>query len=289
MWILNKLFKQDKPLQTIDITKRFNLMNRIGQGTMSQVWKAHDTHTNAIVCLKVLDKEKTLQLESKFKGLDKPTEGEIAVQLKHPHIVETMEHGLTHDQEQFLVMEYIDSVGISVYIEMQNDVMKKYRLQWIKQLGSALEYFHRQHFIHRDLCPRNIIIDREYNLKLIDFGLAVPDRQEFKEPGNRTGTAIYMAPELIKRRKTDQRIDIFSFAVTCFEMWTGRLPFDGGETIQVLIQNLNHPPKEIRKLAPDINPNLARIIMKGLKQDPKDRWSSMHVMFKELERVTESP
>ncbi|HID21729.1 MAG TPA: serine/threonine protein kinase, partial [Planctomycetaceae bacterium] len=97
-------------LPKTDIEKRFALIARVGQGSMSKVWKARDSKTGLIVALKVLDKEKTQKLEARFRGLNRPSEGEIAVQLRHPHIVRTYEHGLTRNNEQFLVMEFIDGV-----------------------------------------------------------------------------------------------------------------------------------------------------------------------------------
>ena len=92
------------------------------------------------------------------------------------------------------------------------------RLRFIIELGEAVAYFHKENWIHRDICPRNVLLDQDKRTKLIDFGLVVPNTPEFRQPGNRTGTVTYMAPELIKRQKTSQQIDVFSFAVTCYEM-----------------------------------------------------------------------
>ncbi|WP_237729337.1 serine/threonine protein kinase [Schlesneria paludicola] len=278
---LKKLLSPRRRVAKVDIGARFQLVCRVGQGSMSKVWRAVDQRTGKTVAVKVLDREKTKRLESRFLKMKepKPIEGDIAVTLKHPHIVQTFEHGVTKDNEQFLVMEFIEGMSLSYLVDVQNEVMKKNRLRFIVELGEAIEYFHRQNWIHRDICPRNIVISQDLSLKLIDFGLVVPNTPEYQAPGNRTGTAVYMAPELIKRQRTDQRIDIFAYAVTCFEMYTRELPWPGGETLEAVVQHINIPPKELQKLVPDIDPVVANTIMRGLARDPRDRWPTMGQML----------
>lgn len=285
MSILKGLFKRrpkKKKIKKTDIDRRFDRIGRVGQGSMSKVWRARDLMTGRIVALKILDKEKTARFEARFEGLDKPTEGETAVRLRHPHIVLTHEHGLTMQGEQFLVMEFVDGVGLSYLVDAQNQVMRQNRLRFMIQLGSAVAYFHKQDLIHRDLCPRNVLVDSAEQIKLIDFGLTVPNTETFRKPGNRTGTANYMAPELIKRQSTDQRIDIFSFAVTCFEMVTKTFPWEGAESLEMVIQHINTEPRNIREFAPEIDEQVAAAIMKGLERDRDRRWPTMDEMLAEL-------
>ena len=282
MDFLKNLFKSGSKLPKTDLTKRFDLIVRVGQGSMSKVWRAQDSMSGKFVALKVLDKQKTERLNARFPGLNKPSEGEIAVQLQHPHIVRTLEHGMSRQKEEFLVMEFIEGLGLSYLVDMQNDVMQENRLRFMIQLGNALSYFHKQNFIHRDICPRNVLVSSEQQIKLIDFGLAVPNTPDFQKPGNRTGTASYMAPELIKRRPTDQRIDIFSYAVTCFEMFTKQFPWEGGESIEMIVQHINLPPDDIRGFVPEIDEQIASAIMKGLESNPNDRWSTVDEMVSEF-------
>lgn len=278
------LFKKKPKIVKTELTKRFDLIGRVGQGSMSKVWRARDSKTGKTVALKVLDKEKTKRLEARFPGLEKPTEGEVAVQLKHPHIVNTYEHGITTDLEQFLVMEFVEGVGLSFLVDVQNDDMRRNRLRYMIELGRAIEYFHKHNWIHRDICPRNVMINPEAGVKLIDFGLVVPNTPDFQKPGNRTGTANYMAPELIKRQKTDQRIDVFSFALTCYEMFTKRHPWDTvGESLDMAVQHINQPPKDIRQFAEGIDDQVADCIMKGAAVDVRDRWKTMTEMVDNLE------
>ena len=281
-----KLFFQKKPkVNRVDVTRRFDLIGRVGQGSMSKVWRARDSMSGKIVALKVLDKEKTIRLEARFTGRNKPCEGEIAMQLKHPNLVRTLEHGVTFDNEPFLVMDFIEGVSLSYLVDVQNDRMKKWRLNYIIQLGEALDYFHQKNWIHRDICPRNIMITEDNLLVLIDFGLAVPNTSIFQAPGNRTGTANYMAPELIKRQRTDQRIDVFSYAVTCYEMYARRLPWELGESLETVMQHINNPAADIRELVKNIDEQVADTIMKGLEASPSNRWSKISDMLQEFRAV----
>lgn len=276
MGFLDALFRKKTP--KTDIKKRFELIGRVGQGSMSKVWRARDRMSGRLVALKVLDGEQTRKFEARFQGVVKPKEGEIAVQLDHPGIVKTYEHGLTTDGLQFLVMEFIEGYGLSFYVDAQNAVMKEKRLQFMAELGEAIAYLHEKNFIHRDICPRNVIVSEDHCIKLMDFGLVVPNTPEFRRPGNRTGTANYMAPELIRRQPTDQRIDVFSYGVTCYEMCTRRLPWESAKSLEAIMQHLNSPPADIRSIDPELDEELAETIMRGIEVDRNERWQSAREM-----------
>src|SRR5579872_2154070 len=169
---LKNLFGGSGRAAKVNIGTRFQLISRVGQGSMSKVWRAVDLRTSRTVALKILDYEKTKRLESRFlkMTMPKPTEGEVAITLRHPNIVQTLDFGITTDNEQFLVMEFVDGTPLSYLVDVQNDLMRQNCLKYIVQLGEALEYFHGQGWIHRDICPRNVVIDQSHNVKLIDFG-----------------------------------------------------------------------------------------------------------------------
>ncbi len=286
---LKNLFDKKPKVEKVDVERRFALLTRVGQGSMSKVWRARDNMTGRMLAVKVLDKMKTERFESRFVGLKKPSEGEIASGLQHPNIVHTIEHGITTGDEQYLVMDFVEGVSLSYLVDSQNEQMRDNCLNYVIQLGEGLDYLHRQNWIHRDLCPRNVMVDPDNMVKLIDFGLVVPNIPDFQKPGNRTGTANYMAPELIKRQRTDQRIDIFSFAVTAYEMFSKRLPWDVAEqeTLETILQHINKPPKPISQFAPHIDSRVAEVIMKGLESNPDDRWQTMSELLIPLRRVHE--
>ncbi|MFY9252925.1 MAG: protein kinase [Fuerstiella sp.] len=288
MSLLGNIFGDSKPkMEKVDIAKRYNLIGRVGQGSMSKVWRAEDPMTGQMIAVKVLDKEKTKRYEARFPGLHKPSEGEIAISFKHPYIVKTQLIGMTLEDEMFLIMDYVEGSGLSLLVDLQTDQLRQHRISYMIQLGEALDYFHTKGYIHRDICPRNIMVTEDDKIQLIDFGLTVPNTPDFRKPGNRTGTANYMAPELIKRQPTDQRIDVFSYAVTCFELYTKRHPWDAAMTIDAVLQHINQPPLDIRTLVPRIDSQIAETIMRGLETNPGDRWQTVSDMVAEFRQVEE--
>ncbi|MGE0374444.1 MAG: serine/threonine protein kinase [Planctomycetaceae bacterium] len=285
MKFLQKLFERGPRIEKVDISKRFDLIGRVGQGSMSKVWRATDRITGRMVAVKVLDRAKTIRFQRRFVGLNKPTEGEVAVTLRHPHIVRTLEHGVTIKDEQYLVMEFVEGRGLGYFVDVQNETMRENRLSFAIQLGDALTYLHSQNWIHRDICPRNVIVDNELNIKLIDFGLVVPNTEPFRAPGNRTGTTDYMAPELIMRQPTDPRIDVFSYAVSCYEMFAKVLPWPASDTFESALQHVNNPPKPLKVYVPDIDREVSEIIMKGLERFPDNRWQTAGEMVAALRQA----
>jgi len=211
-------------LPIIQLDKRFELLGRTGQGSMSRVWRARDRKLSRIVCVKVLDKVKTAKFEARFPGLKRPTEGAVCMMLRHKNVVQTFEHGFTNIGEPYLVMELIDGMGLNFLIETKSPHLKGNRINLLTQVADGIDYIHKQGFLHRDICPRNIMVTQEGLVKIIDFGLTIPYRPEFCRPGNRTGTPNYLAPELIKRQTTDHRVDLFALGVTAFEVFTGMRP-----------------------------------------------------------------
>ncbi len=285
MNFLQKILNRGPKVQKVDLSKRFDLITRVGQGSMSKVWRAMDRISGRVVAVKVLDKAKLIRLERRFVGMKKPIEGEVAITLKHPSIVRTLEHGITTNDEQYLVMDFVEGRGFSFYVDQQNETMAEHRLSFMIQLGNALAYVHGQGWIHRDICPRNVVVTDDLKLKLIDFGLTVPNTPEFQSPGNRTGTASYMAPELVMRQRTDQRIDIFSYAVSCYEMCAHAYPWVTGDTLESVLEHVNKPPEPLQKYVPDVDGELADIIMKGLTRYPDDRWQTTAEMVAAIQKV----
>ena len=259
----------------LDVSTRFALLREAISGTMSKFYMARDLRTREIVGLKILDVEKTVFFESRFKGLNKPCEGEIAIQLKHPLIVETYDYGLTTEGAQYVVMEFLEGAGMNSVIIGRNKLLEGRRMRFIRQTAEALAAVHAAGFIHRDVCPRNLILsgDNE-NLKLTDFGLTVPATPPFMRPGNRTGTPNYMAPEVVRRRETDQRLDVFSFGVSIYEMCTFTLPWASGGTGLAAMAH-EHPPIDIRRFCPRINPVLAKAIRFCIEPDLERRCPSI--------------
>lgn len=268
--------KAAKPqaLQKIDIKKRFELMNRVGQGSMSKVWRARDKSLGRTVCLKLLDKEKTAKFENRFQGMNKPREGAISLELRHPNIVQTYEHGITYDGEPCLIMELIEGLGLNYLIETNSSQLNGNRANILFQLANAIEFMHKQGYMHRDICPRNIMVTKDCIVKVIDFGLSIPNQREFCKPGNRTGTSDYLAPELIRRTTTDHRVDLFALGVTAYEVYTGMLPWEKAQSLQTLLSHMNSPGKDPVEAHPGLDEETAGFLRKAIARNPEDRFQT---------------
>jgi serine/threonine protein kinase len=272
----------------VDVSARFELLRDAISGTMSSFHLARDLKTGAQVGLKFLDPEKTAAFESRFKGLNKPGEGKIGLSLRHPRIVETFECGYTTTGLQYIVMEFVQGTGMNVLIPMKDPVLDGNRLILIRQMLEAIDGVHKAGFIHRDICPRNfMVLPDGKSLKLIDFGLTVPAQPTFMQPGNRTGTPLYMAPEIVRRRPTDHRVDIFAFGVTAFYLLAGEHPWPSSDTTgKAALQHDTQQPALLTNLRPQVDKTLAKTIQKCMSANPNDRPSSAESVLKAIRQVT---
>ena len=144
---------------------------------------------------------------------------------------------------------------------------------------------HKVGFLHRDICPRNVMVTRDGLVKLIDFGLAIPNLPQFLKPGNRTGTPNYLAPELIRRVTTDQRVDLFALGVTAYETFTGSLPWEKTESLQTLLSHMNSPGKDPRTFRPNMDKPTAQFLLKAVERDPNGRFQSATEFREVLQRL----
>lgn len=297
MGIFDKLFKhsQKKTAGTrgVDIEARFERLRSAITGTMSNFYVAKDrAYGDRIVGVKLCDSEKVAFFESRFKGLKKPSEGEIAIQFNHPYIVKTYEYGTSNKGEQFIVMEFIDGPGLQqLIVERNEERLRGRRLAMIRQMAEALQHVHLKEFIHRDICPRNYIASADLEtVKLIDFGLTLPATRPFMVPGNRTGTPLYMSPEIVRRRSTDKRVDIFSFAVTCYHLITCELPWQMSDTSgRAALHHDTSPPRDILELCPDLDRTLGNAIMQAMIANPDQRTQDMDTFLRQIRNVKVSP
>jgi serine/threonine-protein kinase len=283
---ISQFFKSFLDSGKVDVGSQYEILREAVSGTMSNFHMARDRKTGEIVGLKVLDKAKTDALEARFKGLKKPTEGEIATSFDHPRIVKTVSHGITTNDEQFLVMEFLDGPGLNSLIIGRSELLAGHRLDLARQAAEALEAVHEAGYIHRDICPRNFVCSKDASsLTLIDFGLTVPAEKEFMLPGNRTGTPNYMAPEVVRRKPTDQRLDIFAYGVSMYELFAFDLPWQRGSDGRAAMAHGLSAPPPLTKYYPKINPTLEAAIHKCMEAEPDNRFQSITQFLKAISRL----
>jgi eukaryotic-like serine/threonine-protein kinase len=268
-----------------NLAKRFAFHRRAISGAMPKVWRAHDLQTGQIVGVKILDSEKRSAFESRFKGLSKPSEGEIAVQIVHPNVVYTFEHVVTAEGAPYLVTEFLAGPSLNAALASRASCLAGHWVHFIQKAAEAIAAVHEAGFIHRNICPHHFLFTNEYNnLKLIAFGLALPATNVFMRPGNRTGTPDYMALELIRRRQTDQRLGVFAFGVTAYEMCASELPWPRGATGAAAMTH-EQPPIDIRQHCRNIDPALARAAHACIQPEVAHRCPSMEAFLQMIRNV----
>ncbi len=271
----------------VNIEKRFSIIAETGAGSMSHVYKAFDNQHGRTVCLKVQDAEKSAAAVSRASLQGRLSEGEVGLRINHPNVVRTYEHGDTTKGAHYVVMEFIDGTSLQ-YVRQSRITTLAQKLELLAQAADGLTAVHAAGFIHHDIGPKNFLVDREDNVKLIDFGLTVPNTPEFQRGGNRTGTIQYMAPEVIRREPKSEKIDIFSFGAVMFEFLTNKLPYDATDPMAQMRQRINGQPTDIGVVAPHLPETLKAIVRKLLAKSPNDRWPSMGLLARTLRDLPEA-
>jgi serine/threonine protein kinase len=269
----------------VDLWQRYERLRESSSGTMSAFYKVKDRKTGEIRGLKIIDRTKSEPVEARYKGLNKPGEGEIGLAVTGPNIGRTIEAGISKEGDPFIVQEFIEGQLLHALLTAKRPFPPAQRLDLIRQAATAIAAVHAAGFVHRDICPRNFILRPDGRLVLFDFGLAVPDKPVFLQPGNRIGTPNYMAPEVVRRRQADKRLDVFSFGVTAYEICTLSSPWPRGSTGAAALAH-DTPPADVRAAWPEIPPPLADAIMACLAAEPAKRPPTLDAFLKAIASVS---
>jgi len=268
----------------VQLERRYERLQESVTGTMSQFYKARDHETGAVVGLKIIDPKKLEPIEGRYKGLGKPSEGEIGQTITGPNIVKTLAWGTSSDGRPYVVQEFVDGTVLHTLLSARKALPPAKRLDLVRQAATAVATVHKAGFVHRDVCPRNFILRPDGALVLIDFGLTVPDKPVFLQPGNRIGTPNYMAPEVVRRRQADKRLDVFSFGVTAYEICTLDLPWPRGASGKAALAH-DTPPADIRESWPEIPRPLADAIMACIAAEPAQRPETLDAFLTRIKNV----
>ena len=267
------------------LQERYEILEKIGSGGMSVVYKAKCHTLNRLVAIKVLKEEfaSDENFVSKFK-----MEAQAAARLSHPNIVNVYDV-VDEENLHYIVMELIEGITLKSYIEKKELLDSKEAIGIAIQVAQGIAAAHEQHIIHRDIKPQNMIISKDGKVKVADFGIARAVSSQTVNSSAAVGSVHYISPEQARGGYCDERSDIYSFGITLYEMVTGRVPFEGDNTVAVALAHLEDPVVPPGDYNPQVYSGLEDIILKCTKKKPDRRYGSMEEVIHDLRRVLMDP
>lgn len=263
---------------------RYEILEKIGTGGMSDVYKAKDHKLNRAVAVKVLKQEfsENANFVSKFR-----IEAQAAAGLMHPNIVNVYDVG-EENGIYFIVMELVEGITLKKYIEKKARLSVKEAISIAIQVSMGIEAAHNNHIIHRDIKPQNIIISKEGKVKVTDFGIAKAATSN-TITSNVMGSVHYTSPEQARGGYSDEKSDIYSLGVTMFEMLTGRVPFNGETTVAIAIKHIQEEMPSPREYVSEIPISVEQIVFKCCQKSPDRRYQSMGELIADLKKSLMNP
>ncbi|MBR4707769.1 MAG: Stk1 family PASTA domain-containing Ser/Thr kinase [Pseudobutyrivibrio sp.] len=270
--------------QGVFIADRYEVIDRVGSGGMSDVYRAKDHILGREVAIKILKQEfsEDATFVAKFR-----TEAQSAAGLEHANIVNIYDVG-SENGMYFIVMEYVEGITLKTYIEKKGQLNFKEAISIAIQVGRGIEAAHQKGIIHRDIKPQNIIISTEGKVKVTDFGIARAASSNTIH-ADVMGSVHYSSPEQARNGFVDGKSDIYSLGIVMYEMVTGRVPFDGDNTVAIAIQHLQEEMVAPSAYAPDLPISLEKIILKATMKSPDRRYATISDMLMDLKRALVSP
>ena len=266
------------------IGDRYEILEKIGTGGMSDVYKAKCHKLNRFVAVKVLKQEfgENENFVSKFK-----VEAQAAAGLMHPNIVNVYDVG-NENGINYIVMELVEGITLKKYIEKKARLSVKEAISIAIQVSMGIEAAHNNHIIHRDIKPQNIIISKDGKVKVTDFGIAKAATSN-TITSNVMGSVHYTSPEQARGGFSDEKSDIYSLGITLFEMLTGRVPFNGDTTVAIAIKHIQEPMPTPRDYVAEIPVSVEQIVFKCTQKSPDRRYQSMPELVEDLKRSLMTP
>jgi serine/threonine protein kinase len=262
--------------------RRFEIIEEIGKGGMGTVYKAYDSKIREVVALKLLKPEIASDVEviERFRN-----EIKLARQVSHRHVCRMYDIG-EEWLSIYISMEYVPGEDLKSFIRRSGHINEAKALHLARQILEGLVEAHRLGVIHRDLKPQNIMIDRDGNAKIMDFGIARSlHTRGVTGTGVIIGTPEYMAPEQAEGRDIDHRVDIYSMGAILFEMVTGRVPFEGETPLSIVLKHRSEPPADPQTLNIQISAALSQVILKCLEKSRDRRYASAAELLEALAAV----
>ena len=261
---------------------RYQIIEELGKGGMGKVYKAVDTKINDKVALKLIKPD----ISSDSKTIERfKNELRIARKIRHRNVCQMYDLG-EEKGTHFITMEFVPGEDLRSMIKMSGRLAVGTTINIAKQVGEGLVEAHSLGIVHRDLKPGNIMIDRQGNVRIMDFGIArSKEAKGITAAGMMIGTPEYMSPEQVEGKDVDPRSDIYSLGVIMFEMVTGRVPFEGESSLSIALKHKTEAPADPRKFNARVPAGLSAVILKCLEKDRKKRFQEAGEIVIELKAI----
>jgi len=262
------------------IAGRYELLEMIGKGGMSSVYKAHDRLLDRQIAVKILHPHFTEDEEyvERFRR-----EARAVAQLSHPNIVTVIDRG-EDEGRQYIVFEYVEGENLKQLLERTGPMAVRDALLLALQMARALAFAHGRGLIHRDVKPQNVLLNAGGQAKMTDFGIARSvDVQGVTITGTVLGTSEYIAPEQARGERVDAQTDVYSLGVVLYELLVGGVPYEGETFVTVALKHVNEPVPPVLERRPDVPPRVALAVERAMAKSPDERFSSMQQLVDELE------
>ena len=264
---------------------RYKIQSLIGTGGMAAVYLAKDLILDRLVAIKVLrlDFRQNDDAMRRFRR-----EALSATQLTHPNIVGVYDVGQSQEMN-YIVMEYVEGTDLKDYVRQRGALHPIEAVRIMMQIVSAIAAAHQNRIIHRDIKPQNILIDREGNVKITDFGIAVAlSDTSLTQTNTLLGSVHYLSPEQARGGMATIQTDIYALGIVLYELLTGRVPFDGESAVSIALKHFQEPLPPVMNPSVMIPQSLENIVLKATAKDPMNRYRSCYEMFQDLKTCLDS-
>jgi len=262
--------------------KRYTIIEELGKGGMGHVYKASDTELGEKVALKLINpkiaaEKKTIE---RFRN-----ELKLARKIRHKNVCQMYDLNKDHEK-YYITMEYVPGEDLKSFIRRSRELSIKGAISIARQVCDGLVEAHRHGVIHRDLKPSNIMIDRDGNVRIMDFGIARSLKSKgLTGAGIMIGTPEYLSPEQADGEDIDGRSDLYSLGVILYEIVTGQLPFKGDTPLSLAVKHRIEKPGDPRTINPQIPESLSQIILKCLEKKKEDRYQKAEDLLLDLKNI----
>src|SRR5438067_4194249 len=262
------------------LADRYELEEVVGTGGMSTVFCARDVQLDRRIAIKILHERFADDPEylERFRR-----EARAVARLSHPNIVTVIDRGVD-DGRQYIVFEYVEGENLKELVQRTGRLPVRRALELALAVADGLSFAHEHGLVHRDVKPQNVLLSREGEVKVTDFGIARSLHVEHgvTQTGTVLGTSEYLAPEQASGKPVSPATDVYSLGIVLWELLAGDVPFVGDNFVAVALRHVNEPPPNLRERRLDVSPRLDAAVQRALAKDPGRRFPSMTAFAKEL-------